>query len=79
MSQKMYYKTDNSKESMACWITEENNMDSKVSPTERRFVCVMIYLLRDSETMLKMSDDSQCLENRSRWYVTPPWVRVQTT
>lgn len=43
---------------MACWNTEEN-MDSKVSPKERRLVCVMIYLLRDSETMLKVCDDSK--------------------
>lgn len=30
------YKTDNGEESMACWNTEENNMDSKASPTKRR-------------------------------------------
>lgn len=49
----------NSKERMACGNTEENNMDSKVSSNERRFVCVKVYLLRDSETMLKVWEDSQ--------------------
>lgn len=47
---------------MVCWNTEENNMDSKVSPTERHFVCVKIYPLRNSETMIKVSDDSKIAE-----------------
>lgn len=67
---------------MACWNTEENNMDSKVSPNERHFVCVMIYLLRDNETMLKVCDDSQRLKKSQSpisGNVTPPWERVQTT
>lgn len=53
---------------MACRNKEENNMDSKVSPNERQFVCVMIYLLRDSKTMLKVCDDALRLKNRSRRY-----------
>lgn len=31
------YKTESSREGMACWNTEEKNMNSNVSPTKRRF------------------------------------------
>lgn len=53
---------------MACRNKEENNMDSKASPNERHFVGVMIHLLRDSETMLKVCDEALRLKNRSRRY-----------
>lgn len=53
---------------MACWNKEENNIDSKVSPNERRFVCAMISLLRDCETMLKVCDEPHFPKKRSHWY-----------
>lgn len=47
-----------------------------VRPNERRFVCVKVYLLRDSETMLEVCDDFKS-EVTGIGKFTPPWVRLQ--